>query len=411
MALLRLRARLIAAESRSSKSRDTLADARSHRAFFLLQGKPSANIAVPWQARLPTVGAPSNGEGSFCRSGFCRSGFPAAIIIESRLKAAPPRTTANLIYIQYQHGITAIDTGLLRPQHTASYLVQSNGGAAFIETGPSHAIPRQMQALENAGLSPEDVDYVIPTHVHLDHAGGAGELIRRCPNAKLVIHPRGARHMIDPARLIAGATAVYGEAELRKHYGDIIPVPAERVIEADDGYELDWRGRKLVFVDTPGHARHHFCVWDEISKGFFSGDTFGLSYREFDTDNGPFMFPTTTPVQFDPAALHESIDRLLSFKPERMFLTHYGMVEDVPHLAEHLHRRLDDLVAIGRTNAGREDRYQRISEQLMIYLLGDARAHGCDMDDKTMTELFAMDVELNTRGVEVWLDKHGAEAP
>jgi len=314
------------------------------------------------------------------------------------------------MYTSYQHGITAIDTGLLRPQHTASYLVQSDGSAAFIETGSSHAAPRQMQALENAGLSPEDVDYVIPTHVHLDHAGGAGELIRRCPNAKLVIHPRGARHMIDPAKLIAGATAVYGEAELRKQYGEIVPVPADRVIEADDGFELEWRGRKLVFLDTPGHARHHFCVWDETSKGFFSGDTFGLSYREFDTDNGPFMFPTTTPVQFDPAALHDSIDRLLSFRPERMFLTHYGMVEDVRRLAEHLHRRLDDLVAIGQTNAGRGDRHERISTQLMTYLLEDARAHGCTLDEVEMRDLFALDLELNTQGVEFWLDQQSAEA-
>lgn len=313
------------------------------------------------------------------------------------------------MYTSYQHGVTAIDTGLVRSQFTASYLVEADGGAAFIEAGPSHAAPLQMRALENAGLTPEDVDYVIPTHVHLDHAGGAGELISRCPNAKLVIHPRGARHMIDPSKLIAGATAVYGEAELRRHYGEIIPVPVDRIIEADDGFELDWRGRKLVFVDTPGHARHHFCVWDEASRGFFSGDTFGLSYREFDTDNGPFVFPTTTPVQFDPSALHDSIDRLLSFRPERMFLTHFGMLEDVARLAGHLHRRLDDFVAIGQANAEREDRHERISTQLMSYLLEDARAHGCTLDDATMTELFALDVGLNTQGVEVWLDRRSSE--
>lgn len=314
------------------------------------------------------------------------------------------------MYTSYAHGVTVIDTGLVRPNFTASYLVQADAGAAFIETGPSQAAPLQMQALANAGLTPEDVDYVIPTHVHLDHAGGAGELIRRCPNAQLVIHPYGARHMIDPSKLIAGATAVYGEAELRRHYGEIIPVPAERVIEASDGFELDWRGRKLVFVDTPGHARHHFCVWDETSGGFFSGDTFGLSYREFDTDNGPFVFPTTTPVQFDPSALHNSIDRLLSYEPERMFLTHFGMVEDVACLAGDMHRRLDDFVAIGQANAEREDRHERISEQLMTYLLEDARAHGCTLDGATMTKLFTLDVELNAQGMEFWLDQRTAEA-
>lgn len=308
----------------------------------------------------------------------------------------------------YDFGITAIDTGLVRPELTASYLMRTGDRAAFIETGSSHTLPRQLQALADAGLTPDAVDYVIPTHVHLDHAGGAGALLQELPEARLVIHPRGARHMIDPSKLIAGATAVYGEKELRRLYGEIVPVPAERIIEADDCFELNLADRPLRFIDTPGHARHHFCVWDETSRGFFSGDTFGLSYREFDTDRGPFVFPTTTPVQFDPEALHQSVDKLMSFRPERMFLTHYGMVEEPVMLAEDEHRRLDAIVALGQTHADDPERHAQITRRMMAYFMDEARAHGCDLSEAEMHTLFELDVELNAMGIEFWLDRDAA---
>src|SRR5262249_17777750 len=188
-------------------------------------------------------------------------------------------------------------------------------------------------ALSQKNLSVDAVDYVILTHVHLDHAGGAGALMRELPNARAVVHPRGVRHMIDPSQLIAGATAVYGAEEIDRSYGTLVPIPAERIITADDGHAVDLAGRELLCIDTPGHARHHLSVWDARSRAFFPGDTFGLSYREFDTDQGAFILPTTTPVQFDPAALHASIERMLSYGPEQMFLTHYSRVSDLPRLA------------------------------------------------------------------------------
>ena len=214
----------------------------------------------------------------------------------------------------------------------------------------------------HCGLARERVRYVIPTHVHLDHAGGAGLLMRALPNAKLVVHPRGARHLIDPGKLIAGASAVYGADAVQRMYGEIAPVPEARVIVADDGLRLPDGDGALEFIDSPGHARHHFCVWDAASRGFFTGDSFGLSYREFDTAAGPFVMPTTTPVQFEPEAWRQTLARLLAYAPQWMYLTHYGRVGEVPRLA----RELGDGIA----------RYERIATELAARARLRARRRG-----------------------------------
>ncbi|HXY42433.1 MAG TPA: MBL fold metallo-hydrolase [Vicinamibacteria bacterium] len=303
------------------------------------------------------------------------------------------------------HGITAIDTGFQRPFFDASHLVIENGRAAFVDVGTTFSVPALLQALEAKELSPDAVEWVILTHVHLDHAGGAGELVRRLPRAKLVVHPRGARHMIEPARLWQGALAVYGEEAMRRNYGVAVPVPAERVVEAPDGFTLDLSGRRLLFLDTPGHARHHFCVWDERSCGMFTGDTFGLSYRELSGGRGAFILPTTTPVQFEPEPLKASIDRLLEYAPRVMYLTHYSQVSEVERLASILKSRIDQLVALGRAADGRRDRARRLRDGVEELFLGWAHEHGTTLPAATIRELLAVDVELDAQGLESWLDR------
>ena len=274
------------------------------------------------------------------------------------------------------HGIHAIDTAFQRDHFDAAYLIVENGRAAFVDCGTNHSVPRLLAALAEAGLTPADVDWLLVTHVHLDHAGGAGALMARLPNARLVVHPRGAPHMIDPSRLIAGATAVYGEEEMTRSYGDIIGVPEARVVVAEDGHVVDFNGRPLLCIDTPGHARHHYCVWDARSRGWFTGDTFGLSYRELDSSNGPFVLPTTSPVQFEPEALKASITRLLSYRPQSMYLTHYGCVSDVERLGRDLHAQIDAMVAIGQACDGQPDRHARMRDALTALYLERAHAHG-----------------------------------
>jgi glyoxylase-like metal-dependent hydrolase (beta-lactamase superfamily II) len=246
---------------------------------------------------------------------------------------------------------------------------------------------------------------VIVTHVHLDHAGGAGELMRRLPRARLVVHPRGARHMVDPTKLWAGASAVYGEEAMKRDYGELVPVASARVVEAPDGFRLEVGGRPLVFLDTPGHARHHFCVWDEASRGFFTGDTFGLSYRELASERGAFILPTTTPVQFEPEALLASIDRLLSYGPRAMYLTHYSRVTEVESLAARLRERVKELAALGRAADGRPARAERLRAGVAELFLGWASDHGCPLPPERVRDLLAVDVELNAQGLETWLDR------
>lgn len=302
-------------------------------------------------------------------------------------------------------GIHTIDTGFVRSRFDAAYLVVERGRAAFIDCGTHFAVPRMLGMLEAAGLTPAAVDWLILTHVHLDHAGGAGELMARLPNARLVVHPRGARHMIDPSQLWAGASAVYGEAVMEQTYGRLRPIPAERVLEAPDGHIVQLAGRPLLCIDTPGHARHHIAIYDERANVCFTGDTFGLSYRELDTDRGPFIIPTTSPVQFDPDALHASIDRLISLKPAAMYLTHYGRVEQVERLAADLHAQIDAMVALALEADRGPDRHATLKAALADLYATRAEAHGWLQGRETLASLvLGMDITLNAQGLEVWLD-------
>ncbi len=305
-------------------------------------------------------------------------------------------------------GIVAIDTGFHRPVFDAAYLIVENGRAAFVDTGTNFAVPRLLATLESLGLARDAVDCVIPTHVHLDHAGGVGLLMSHLPSATAIVHPRGARHMIDPSALVAGATAVYGEEEMARSYGQIVGVPAQRVKESADGMTLSLAGRELQFIDTPGHARHHHCIWDTRTRGFFTGDTFGLSYREFDTEQGPWLLPTTTPVQFEPDRLRESVQRLLSYRPECMYLTHYSRVRDVQRLGESFLAQLERLVAIGRGLKSAPDRHDALKRALLAEYVSIVKGHGCRFSEAEVAELLAVDIELNAQGMGIWLDKETA---
>ena len=301
-------------------------------------------------------------------------------------------------------GITAVDTDYVRPFLDASHIIEHEGRAAFVDTGTNHSVPLLLDALAQQGRRAEDVDYVFLTHIHLDHAGGAGLLMRSLPNATVVVHPRGARHMIDPAKLIAGSIAVYGQEVFEKLYGELVPIDADRLVAAQDGNTFEVGGRPLRLFHTEGHARHHYCIDDPTSKGVFTGDSFGISLREFDTDKGAFIFPTTTPVHFDPVEAHKSIDRILEFEPERMFLTHYSEVTGVERLAADMHRRLDDFVEMAEDGSEEPNRTDYLQQAMHAYLVDELRAHGNHDDESRLRKSLQMDVRLNVMGLEHWLN-------
>jgi glyoxylase-like metal-dependent hydrolase (beta-lactamase superfamily II) len=312
------------------------------------------------------------------------------------------------VYEQQPHGITVVDTGFVRPRFDAAYLVVQDGRAAFVDTGPNSAVPRLLGALERQGLQPECVDWLIVTHVHLDHAGGAGLLLRHLPHARLVVHPRGARHLVDPTALMEGVRAVYGAQVAARDYGELVPVPVDRVVTTTDGMVLELAGRPLLFADTPGHARHHHCIWDEASRGWFTGDTFGIAYPDLVTREGRYAFPTTTPVQFEPEALRASIDRLLERDPQVMYLTHYGATREVAAHAAMLRSQLEAMVRLGREHAQAADRGERLRAGLRALYLDEFARRGGRRPDGETVALLEGDIELNAQGLEVWLSKVGA---
>ncbi len=302
-------------------------------------------------------------------------------------------------------GIAEIDCMFCRPRFAAVYLIHAGGEAAFIDCGTSHSVVLLLEALKTIGLSREQVRYVIPTHVHLDHAAGAGGLIENLPNAQLIVHPRGLRHMIDPGKLLASAVSVYGEEKFQRLFGNLIAVPATRALAVEDGFEIRLGDRVLRFLHTPGHAKHHICIYDSVSHGVFAGDTFGLAYPELDSSDGAFILPTSTPIQFDPRTWLKTLDRLTKLEPERMYMTHFGPVDEVDHLADNLRHDLIQYMEIGRQRVAASDRLDQIRERLMQYTLERLAQQGSRCPASRAQELLAMDIDLNAQGLEMWLDK------
>jgi glyoxylase-like metal-dependent hydrolase (beta-lactamase superfamily II) len=307
------------------------------------------------------------------------------------------------------HGIVAIDTGFVRPRFDAAYLLVDDGRAAFIDCGLNSSVPRLLAALAAQGLGVDAVDWVIPTHVHLDHAGGAGLLMQQLPRATLLAHPRGAPHLIDPSALIYGASEVYGEAEVARTYGTILPVPAERVQASSDGQRIRLGGRELLLIDSPGHARHHHCIWDEASRGWFTGDTFGISYPECEAPDGRYIFPTSTPVQFEPGALRSSVQRMLGRDPVWMYPTHYGRIggseAEVRRLAALLLEQAAAMAQAALELASARDRHAAIKRQLAALYRTQWQGLGARFDAAEIETLLAVDIELNAQGLGVWLDR------
>jgi glyoxylase-like metal-dependent hydrolase (beta-lactamase superfamily II) len=307
--------------------------------------------------------------------------------------------------IDYGSGINAIDTDYVRPRLDASHLVVHEGRGAFVDTGTSHAVPALLAALGARGVALEAVDWVFLTHIHLDHAGGAGALLRHLPNARVVAHPRGAQHLADPARLIAATRSVYGDEIYERLYGEIAPVPAGRIVAAEEGLTLKLAGRPFTFLHTPGHALHHCVIVDREARALFSGDTFGVSYREFDVEGRAFVLPATTPTQFDPAQLHASVDRVLGERPDAVYMTHYGRVTEVARLGADMHAGIDAYVAIAQRHAGAPDRVARMRADMYAYLADVLDRHGFDTDVARRHELLDLDINLNVDGLTAWLER------
>jgi glyoxylase-like metal-dependent hydrolase (beta-lactamase superfamily II) len=274
-------------------------------------------------------------------------------------------------------------------------------GETLIDCGPSACVGKLL-----AGLGGRRPRRLLLTHVHLDHAGGAGVLLRALPAATAVLHPRGVPLLAEPSRLEAGTRAVYGDREYDRLFGPLVPVPESRTSAVADGAVLALGGARLRFLETPGHALDHVAVHDEATGSVFCGDAFGLSYRAFDAPDGtPFVLASTSPTQFDPRQAHASVDRLRALAPGALFLGHYSRVIGAERLADDLHRDLDRFVAIAREHAGAPDVVDRIERSIHEHLAARLDAHGVRADPETRSSWLAMDVRLNAAGLVAWLDR------
>lgn len=306
---------------------------------------------------------------------------------------------------RYDDGIHTIDTHYLRPSFDAAHLVVQDGRAAFIDCGTAHSVPHLLAALTAHGLAPTAVDWLLLTHVHLDHAGGAGQLLQALPNARLAVHPRGAPHMIDPRKLIDASIAVYGAEDCARLYGDLLPIDGARVSSTADGERLALGGRTIEVVHTPGHALHHQAYLDHAAQVVFTGDTFGLAYPPLAVQDRPFALPTTSPTQFDPQQLIASIRRVVALAPRAAYLTHYGRISDIARVGDDLVRMVerftDAALAVADMTSSGEAR-DALRSALRAIVLAEWRRFGATGPESLLDEWAGLDFDLNADGLLAW---------
>ncbi len=226
--------------------------------------------------------------------------------------------------------VTELEPGLFMIDHhfqetpglIASYLLAGGDDLTLIETGTTPTSETLLEGVRAAGFDPERITQLVVTHIHLDHAGSSGVLLQRLPRARLFVHRVGAPHLIDPSKLLKSAARIYGD-DMDRLWGDVLPVPAERVVILDDGDTILAGNRTLQALDSPGHASHEMAFYDPMSGVLFTGDIAGVRLG-----NAPYVRPPTPPPEFDPERWQASLARLRSLRPRRLYLTHFGAYDE-----------------------------------------------------------------------------------
>lgn len=300
-----------------------------------------------------------------------------------------------------------IDCDYVSPQYAAAFLLKEQGlvkgksRALFIENNTAHAVPILLRELEKQGIHPSDVEYLIVTHIHLDHAGGSYALMQACPQATLLAHPRAAPHLIDPTKLVHSASKVYGELEFKRLYGDIKPIDPKRVRAMADGETLSFGNRTLQFIHTRGHANHHFCVLDTTYQHIYTGDAFGIAYPALQS-RGLFIFPSTSPTDFDPTEARLSIEKTVRSGAQTAYLTHFGGITEIQKAADLLNRHLDFseglLQEAIRSPLPDTDLDAFCLSQMRAYFAEALQKQGLKVDSETLA-LLKIDIELNAQGI------------
>lgn len=297
--------------------------------------------------------------------------------------------------------IDGFDLGM--KERTGTYVLAEEE-LTLIDTGASPSVPYIKNGLNELGFSLEQVKYIIVTHIHLDHAGGTGLLLQDCPNAQVVVHPKGVRHLSDPSRLIAGAKMIYGE-KFDALFDPIVPIPEERLLVKTEGDHLQISSNcTLEFWDTPGHAKHHFGIYDPISNGMFAGDTVGIRYQQLIDDGIDFYLPSTSPNQFDPRSMQQAIDRFQAARFDAVYYGHYSMTKEPKEAL----RQVADWLVIFVEEAEKAQREGVGAGGLAVRLQNVVREHLRTLgvpDDHDVYPIIELDTQVSAMGLMDSLSK------
>ena len=308
-----------------------------------------------------------------------------------------------------QNGIYTIDSHYGRENMAAVYLIKEGDVAALVETANAYSLPNVESTMVNIGLDCNSIKYIFLTHIHLDHAGGAGVYMENFPQARLVVHPKGARHMVDPGKLEQSVIGVYGEEFVNRMYGKLKPIDQDRMLIANDNLEIMLGSRRLICRHTPGHANHHIAIFDNKAKAVFTGDVFGVCYPELiNLNKDRFIFPTTTPVNFDPQLMHQSIDLINSYQPAIFYPTHFGGVTNVSRYAAILHKMVDDFVDLTISCKLEPDLDTTILNKLDAYMWQQAQDFHIVLDRYGFQRVVGMDNKISAQGLAHWLRQQNA---
>jgi glyoxylase-like metal-dependent hydrolase (beta-lactamase superfamily II) len=274
-------------------------------------------------------------------------------------------------------GLDYVDVNFLgQPEIIATAVLSGAAGVALVDPGPSTSLENLRSALHRKGIAFADVRQLLITHIHLDHSGAAGTLLREQPAIEVYVHERGAPHLVDPSKLVASASRLYG-ADMERLWGDVLPVPADRIRPLAGGERISAGGRELRVAYTPGHASHHVSYFDPSSRVAFVGDTAGIR-----RGNAAYVMPPTPPPDIDLERWRESEARILAWDPDTLFLTHFGPFHGARLQFQELMDRLHDWSAVVRrlladgslSDEQRQERFVEAVSRELRRVVGDAEA-------------------------------------